>query len=99
MAASKAIEAYASLEAKFDKACTQLRLLNGRISYVQSRYDKAAAANSRSFRYTLRIELVELEGVRNMYYQYAKAKAEELDHLKLQIIGSLPESGEDDMEY
>ena len=96
MTTSNVIEAYACMEAKFDKACIPLQMLNSRISDTQERYDRAAAANSRSFRYSLRIQLVELEGV-NMYYQYAKAKAEQLDQMKIQII-SLTESEEEDME-
>lgn len=83
---------------KFEKACTQLKSLNAKIDQIQLRYDRAAECNQRSFRYNLRIQLVELEGVRNMFYQYAKRKAEELDEMKQQIIEDLCEESEDDME-
>lgn len=89
---------YSAMEVKFEKACTQLKTLNAKIDQIQLRYDRAADANMRSFRYNLRIQLVELEGVRNMYYQYAKTKAEQLDEMKQQIINVLSDDSEDDME-
>ena len=89
---------YSKLETKFEKACSQLKNLNSKIADVQLRYDRAAAANRRSFRYTLRIQLVELEGVRNMYYQYAKMKAEQLDQLKEEIVEALSGESEDEMD-
>ena len=90
-------ERYCSFEVKFEKACTQLKTLNAQIDRIQLRYDRAAESNQRSFRYNLRIQLVELEGVRNMFYQYAKRKAEELDEMKQQIVEDLCEDSEDDM--
>ena len=69
MVSSEVFETYTKMEVKFEKACTQLKNLNARIAEVQLRYDRAASANRRSFGYNLRIQLVELEGVRNMYYQ------------------------------
>ena len=89
---------YTDMETKFERACSQLTILNSKIAEIQIRYDRAAAVNRRSFRYSLRIQLVELEGVRNMYYQYARAKAEELDHMKQQILESLSEDSEEEMD-
>lgn len=91
-------KAYTAMEAKFERACAQLTILNAKIAEIQLRYDRAAAVNRRSFRYSLRIQLVELEGVRNMYYQYARAKAEDLDHMKQQILESLSEDSEEEMD-
>lgn len=90
--------AYTTLEAKFEKACSQLTMLNAKITEIQLRYDRAAAINRRSFRYSLRIQLVEMEGVRNMYYQYAKTKAEQLDFMKQQILQSLAHQSEEEMD-
>lgn len=87
------------VENKFEKACTQLRTLNAKIADVQLRYDRAASINQRAFRYSLRIQLVELEGVRNMFWQYARKRAEQLDNMKQLILASLTESdGEEEME-
>ena len=91
-------QAYTAMEVKFERACLQLTILNAKIAEIQLRYDRAAAVNRRSFRYSLRIQLVELEGVRNMYYQYARAKAEELDLMKQQILEALSEESEEEME-
>ena len=90
--------AYTTMEAKFEKACSQLTMLNAKIAEIQLRYDRAAAINRRSFRYSLRIQLVEMEGVRNMYYQYAKTKAEQLDFMKHQILQSLAQETEEEMD-
>ena len=92
-------ESFHHLEKKFNTACSCLKTLNSTIVSVQTRYDRASNVNRRSYRYTLRIRLVALEGVRNMYYQYAMQKAEELEQAKEQIEVSLSESEEEDMEY
>lgn len=89
---------YSAMEAKFEKACSQLTLLNAKIAAIQMRYDRAASINRRSFRYSLRIQLVEMEGVRNMYYQYAKTKAEQLDFMKQQILETLSQQSEEEMD-
>ena len=90
---------YIAVENKFEKACAQLRTLNNKITSVQHRYDRAASINQRSFRYSLRIQLVELEGVRNMFWQYARRKAEDLDSMKQIILESLAEiDGQGEME-
>ena len=82
-------KAYLVLQDKFEKACSQLKILDEKIAQTQIRYDRAAAADRRSFRYNIRIQLVELEAVRNAYYQYARASAEELDQMKIQILAVL----------
>lgn len=92
-------ETFNQLEQKFNLACSCLKTLNSNISSMQTRYDRASKVNRRSYRYTLRIRLVVLEGVRNMYYQYAMQKAEELEQAKDHIEESLSESEEEDMEY
>lgn len=90
-------EAYNALEQKFNMACSCLKSLNSNIASTQTRYDRASQVNRRSYRYTLRIRLVVMEGVRNMYYHYAMQKAEELEQAKEQIEDTLSES-EEDME-
>lgn len=98
MDAIPSYNAYTTMEAKFEKACSQLTILNAKIAEIQLRYDRAAAVNRRSFRYSLRIQLVEMEGVRNMYYQYAKTKAEQLDCMKQQILETLAQESEEEMD-
>lgn len=98
----EADEKYLQLEVKFNKACHQLKVLSSMISQAQALYDRAARNNKRSYRYTLRIRLVVLEGVRNMYYMYAMQKADELEKA-LQQYGEMTttsdSSEEEEMEF
>ncbi len=82
------------MDAKFKKACQQLRLLNSWIERLQTRYDGAASANKRSHRYSLRIKLCVIEGVRNMFYEYALRMADKLDEMRQQM-GLLDNTDED----
>jgi len=92
-------EAFNQMEDKFNTACSCLKSLNSTIACIQTRYDRASAVNRRSYRYTLRIRLVALEGVRNMYYQYAMQKAEQLEQAKEQFESSSSDNEEESMEY
>ena len=65
------LAAFNRQDAKFRRACQQIRLLNRRIDDAQVRYDRGYSANQRSYRYTLRLQLATLEGTRNMFYEYA----------------------------
>ena len=70
---------------KFRVACSQLILLNNAIDEAEVRYHRAQAAERRSYRYTLRLKLCTLEGVRNMFYEYASSHADELEKLQLKL--------------
>ena len=71
---------------KFQHACKQVMLLNNRIRAQQSRYDRAKRDNQRSFRYTIRLRISTLEGVRNVFYEYACKAAEEVEDLQDQVF-------------
>ena len=85
------------LDKKFRKACQQIVLLNNQIEALQVRYDRAYKANQRTFRYSLRLRLATLEGVRNMFYEYAYRRADELEALQDQLVelGVIQDSDED----
>ena len=70
---------------KFRVACSQLILLNNAIDEAEVRYHRAQNAERRSYRYTLRLKLCTLEGVRNMFYEYASSHADELEKLQLKL--------------
>ncbi|KAH3720149.1 hypothetical protein DPMN_063043 [Dreissena polymorpha] len=74
-------------ERKFRKACDQIHLLNKQLEDVQQRYHHARDENLRGFRYNLRLKLACIEGVRNMYYDYAYAQAEIVAELRRQLYG------------
>lgn len=80
------------VDRKFHKACAQLRVLSRRIELVELRYEKACRQNALSFSYMLRLELASLEGVRDMFYEYASCCAERLEILqnKMTAAGLIP---------
>ena len=102
MCIQQEVDQYDAMQAKFQKACNQVILLNNWIQDAQIRYDRALHENCRSFRYTLRLQLMSLEGARNMFYEYASRKAEELDsmqdRLRAQGISSIEDEGMEDQE-
>ena len=73
-------------EKSFKKACEQIVQLNRRLDEMAKRYDKASRENHRSFRYSLRLRMAVTEGVRNMYYEYAANKADEITNLRCQVL-------------
>ena len=74
-------------EMKFQKACIQIVLLNKQLENFKGWYSKAKEDNLRSFRYNLRLKLAIIEGVRNMYYDYAYMKAEKVAALSNDLFG------------
>lgn len=67
---------------KFQRACAQVLLLNNLVQELQTRYDRAVQDNHRQYRYTLRLRLCTVEGLRNMYYEYACHSADEIEALE-----------------
>uniref|UniRef100_K1PH20 Uncharacterized protein n=1 Tax=Magallana gigas TaxID=29159 RepID=K1PH20_MAGGI len=74
-------------ERRFKKACDQIVQLNYKMSDLQSRYSTAKTENQRSFRYRLRLRLSVVEGIRNMYYDYAHHKAKIVADLRREMFG------------
>ncbi|WAR07230.1 hypothetical protein MAR_017188 [Mya arenaria] len=93
-------------EGRFQKACDQIVLLNHRLGEVQKRYKMAKRSNNKAFRYNLRLKLAVIEGVRNMYYDFAYSKAERVAELRRELFdesveivsGSDSEYSSDDLE-
>ena len=73
------------LNRKFRMACSQLILINNLIDETEVRYNISQAENHRSYRYILRLKLCSLEGVRNMFYEYAYTKADKLEKMQLEL--------------
>ena len=84
--ARRKFEAFKRRERKFHRACHHIRMLNRRIEETQSRYDNAYARQQRPFRYTYRLQIATLEGVRNMFYEYASRQAEKLEKIQEELI-------------
>lgn len=72
-------------ERSFKRACDEIIALNRQLDELSRRYEKASKENRRSFRYSLRLRMAVTEGVRNMFYEYASAKADEITELRCQV--------------
>ncbi|KAH3720143.1 hypothetical protein DPMN_063037 [Dreissena polymorpha] len=83
------LETLQESERKFRKACTQIQILNNQLEDIKTRYKKAKTDGFHRFRYNLRLKLAVVEGVRNMYYEYAHAKAEQVALLRHRLYGEI----------
>jgi len=72
-------------EIRFRKACNQINLLNRKMESIHKRYNFAKKNNHRVFRYKLRLRLAVVEGLRNMYYEYANKKASRVVELRREL--------------
>jgi len=70
------------VDSKFQKACCQLKKLNRIMDEQQLRFVRAENNGQQSFRYNQRIRLCVLEGVKDMYYEYAYRLAQKLDDMR-----------------
>ena len=73
------------LNKKFRMACRQLVNLNNLIDEMEIRYIRAQTINHRAYRYVLRLRLCSLEGIRNMFYEYAYAQADRLEEMQIEL--------------
>ena len=73
------------LNKKFQLACSQIVLLNNNIDEITVRHRRAAGDNRKSYRYTLRLRLVTLEGIRNQFHKYAARVADILQYLQSKL--------------
>lgn len=76
-------------ERRFKRACEQIVQLNYSLDALQQRYNKAKKDNHRSFRYSLRLRIAVVDGMRNMYYDYAHKKAEAIAELRQELFGEV----------
>ena len=76
-------------ERRFKRACEQIVQLNYSLDALQQRYNRAKKDNHRSFRYSLRLRIAVVDGMRNMYYDYAHQKAETVAQLRQELFGEV----------
>ena len=86
-------------QTRFREACFQLKLLNKQLTDMKDRYSRAKDDNFRSFRYNLRLKLAVIKRVRNMYYDYAYMKAEDVARLRHDLFGENMEIVASDSEH
>ena len=87
-------------EKRFKRACAQIVQLNYSLDALQQRYNKAKKDNHKSFRYSLRLRIAVVGGMRNTYYDYAHKKAEAVAELRQELFGEVVDivSDETDVE-
>ena len=92
---------------KFQVACHQLILLTNCINEAVVRYERAKKDKNNLVRYIIHLKLKTLEGVRNMFYFYAREKSEIIENLERFLLvtngiawndGLMDESFEHDAE-
>ena len=76
----------ADVEAKFNHSCKQITLLNIRMDDIEFLYNRAVKDGHRAFRYSYRLKLAAVEGVRNMFIEYARLKADQLLQIQCQLM-------------
>lgn len=74
-----------SEDEKFQRACYQVIVLTNVVLELQTRYDRAVEVNLRTARYYLRLRLTTVEGIRNMFYEYASVLADKIDSLEIRM--------------
>jgi hypothetical protein len=84
------------VERKMYKACEQIIILDRKLQDLHKRFTDATINMNRTFKYSLKIKIVTLEGVRTAYYEYALMKAEETQNLRKKLV-EFPE--EETVEY
>lgn len=73
------------MERRFKRVCRQLVLMNNNIRAVKARYDRAVKVDRKTIRYNLRLRILSMEGVRNMFWDYAETRADQLDEMEKEL--------------
>jgi hypothetical protein len=76
----------ASMEKRFLLCCQQITMVDQRLDALQIRYIRASKDQNRSLRYSLRLQIATVEGVRNIFYQYAKIKGAVIAQIRRELF-------------
>ena len=71
---------------RFQRACRQLVLLNNHLEDLNTKYRRCKRNNMRGLRYGVRLQLSTVEGLRNMFYEYACQRADELEEMQQCLV-------------
>lgn len=85
------------VDAKFQRACSMLKKLNDQMEQLETRYSRAGARGKKAFGYNQRLRLCVLEGVKDVWYQYAHRLAVTLDDMRKEA-GYIVIGADDDEE-
>ena len=70
------------VDRKFRRARRQILLLNERIRSLLVHYERAGRDERKAIRYSRRLQVATVEGVRNMFYEYARRQCHAMDDLQ-----------------
>lgn len=73
------------MERRFKRVCRNLVLMNNNIRAVKARYDRAVKLDRKTMRYNMRLRILTLEGVRNMFFEHAEERADQLDDMEKEL--------------
>ena len=73
-------------ESLFRRACEQVLILNKEVENMTSRYSESEQRGNKALCYQLRLRISVIEGVRNMFYEYAAQKANVIKELQRHIL-------------
>ncbi len=73
------------MDCKFQRSLQQMALLDSRVSALKQRYKRAIKVNSKGFRTSLKLRIASYQAVRNMMYEYASRKCDEIEELQDQL--------------
>ena len=74
------------VERHFRRACEQVFILNKEAEQLTCRYNEDDATDKKTLRYYLRLRIGVIEGVRNMFYEFAAQKAIVITQLQRPIL-------------
>lgn len=79
---SALIDQIRNVNKMFRKACQQVVILNNKLNQLLVHYCRAGRNGQKNHRYSRRIQIATVEGIRNMYYNYAARQCEVMDDLQ-----------------
>ena len=81
----QAARVFQVLEKRLDSACDQMSVLHSQISELKVRHQRALRQQNTAFSNSLQLRLQTLQGVYNMYYQYAELRSAQMHQLQMQV--------------
>ncbi|KAH3711368.1 hypothetical protein DPMN_070876 [Dreissena polymorpha] len=79
-------------ERHFRYACQQVMIISRQVVKKTRRCHGVVRTGDTIFRYNIRLRLSILDGVRNMYYEFAARKAAEIVELQQRVLGVISHS-------
>ena len=73
------------VDRKFRRARKQILVLNSQIESLLVRYQRSSDQGQKAFRCATRLQVTTVEGVRDMFYEYARLQCQDMDDLQCKL--------------